>query len=54
MKAEKLCESVPELENEPVFSDIKDKAKEYSDYLDAQADAYQDDPDYWRNWICNK
>lgn len=49
MKAEKLCESVPELENEPVFSDIKDKAKEYSDYLDAQADAYQDDPDYWRN-----
>jgi cytidylate kinase len=49
VKAEKLCESIPELENKPVISEIKNKAKEYSDYIDAQAEAYQDDPDFWRN-----
>ncbi len=41
--AEILCKYVPELEQEYVFLEIKDRVQEYSDYLDAQAEAYQDD-----------
>lgn len=48
-KADKLCLYAPDLRSEKVVSDIKEKVKEYSDYLDAQADAYQDDPDFWHN-----
>ena len=47
--AVKLCGFVPELENEYVVSDIRNKAKEYSDFIDAQAEAYQDDPYGWRD-----
>ena len=47
--AVKLCGYAPELENEYVVSNIRNKAKEFSDYLDAQAEAYQDDPSFWRD-----
>lgn len=47
--AVKLCGFLPELENEYVVSDIRNKAKEYSDFMEAQAEAYQDDPDFWHN-----
>ena len=47
--AVKLCGFAPELENEYVVSDIRNKAKEFSDFMDAQAEAYQDDPYGWRD-----
>lgn len=47
--AVKLCGFLPELENEYVVSDIRNKAKEYSDFMEAQAEAYQDDPYGWRD-----
>lgn len=47
--AVKLCEYAPDLEYERVFSEIRNQAKGYSDYLDSQAEAYQDDPYGWRD-----
>lgn len=48
-KADKLCLYAPDLRSEKVVSDIKEKVKEYSDYLEAQAEAYQDGQYSWHD-----
>lgn len=48
-KAEKLCLYVPDLRSEQVVADIKEKVKEYNDYLEAQAEAYQDGQYSWQD-----
>ena len=43
-----MCEYSPLLESENIVSEISDKFGEYSYYLDAQAEAYEDE---YRHWI---
>ena len=46
-KAKELCKYSPFLEDENIISEISDRCKEYSDYLDAQVESYMDDHRYW-------
>lgn len=41
-----LCRHAPSIESEPIVGEIYKAYSEYSDYLDAQAEAYQDDYRY--------
>lgn len=47
-KMKELCDISPWLEEESVVSEIGIKVKEYSDYIDAQAESYMDE---YRHWL---
>ena len=53
-KMEELCNLTPWLEEESVVSEIGIKVKEYSDYLDAQAESYMDEYRHWPNDYHNR
>jgi len=44
--AQELCNYIPLLESESIISDIRNEYLSYSDYIDAQAEDYQDDYRY--------
>lgn len=46
-KMKELCNLAPLLEEENVVSEIGIRVKEYSDYIDAQAEAYMDEYRHW-------
>lgn len=46
-KVQELCEYSPLLESENIVSEISDEFREYSYYLDAQAEAYEDEYPHW-------
>ena len=41
-----LCRHAPSIEYEPIVSEISKAYSDYNDYLEAQAEAYQDDYRY--------
>ena len=49
-----LCEHNPALEYEDVVSEISAKAKEYSEYVDAQIESWQDEYRIWRDNYIDK
>ena len=53
-KMKELCNLTPWLEEESVVSEIGIKVKEYSDYIDAQAESYMDEYRYWPDDFPNR
>ena len=53
-KMKELCNLTPWLEEESVVSEISIKVKEFSDYLDAQAESYMDEYRHWPDVFPNR
>ena len=48
-KVQELCDYLPSLAQEQVVWDIRQARDDYFDYVDAQAEAYQDDYEFGGN-----